>query len=106
MCEMASALLGWLSSRPGCVLGEMSAGHQEKQGKFQGDIKEHESPRMEGGGELRICKAALHLSVQQLFLPSQLYFFPYLLEVGLHCFGLGSEEVRRLLSIFNVRYKL
>lgn len=49
---------------------------------------------------------ANHLSVQQLFLPSQLCFFPYLLEVGLHCFGLGSEEVRRLLSVFNVRYKL
>lgn len=59
------------------------------------------SSRVEGGGELRIFEAALPLSVQQLFLPSQLCFSPYLLEVGLHCFGLGGEEVRRLLSVFN-----
>lgn len=87
----------------------MAAGHQEKPGKLQGVIKEInvvcESPRMKGGRELRICKAA-HLSVQQPCLPSQLCFFPYLLEVGLCCFGLGGEEVRRLLSIYNVRYKL
>lgn len=54
--------------------------------------------------ELRICKAALHLLVQLLFPPSQLCFFLYFLDVELHCFGLGSEEERRLFSIFNVRY--
>lgn len=105
---MASALAGWLSSRAGCVLGGTSAGPREKQGELQGDIKKinvFESPRMEGGGELRFCKAALHLPVQQCFLPSQLCLFLYFLKVGLHCFGLGSEKVRRLLSVFNVRYK-
>lgn len=67
VCEMASALPGWLSSRAGCVLHETSNRHQEKQGRLQGDIKEInvvcESPRMEGGGELRICKASFTATV-------------------------------------------
>lgn len=54
------------------------------------------SSRVEGGGELRICKAALPLSVQQLFLPLQLVFLPVFARsrVTLFWFGWrGGEKV-------------